>query len=133
LSDYFNITGTVNYTKGRIKTDSIPYPLDHIPPVFGKVSLAYNLRKFKAEFFVNYSGWKRLEDYNLIGEDNYAYATVNGMPSWYTLNLRVNYVFNKYASIQVACENILDQNYRNYASNISAPGRNFIVTLRGNF
>ncbi len=133
LSDYFNITGTVNYTKGRIKTDSIPYPLDHIPPVFGKVSLAYNLRKFKAEFFVNYSGWKRLEDYNLIGEDNYAYATVNGMPSWYTLNLRVNYIFNKYASIQVACENILDQNYRNYASNISAPGRNFIVTLRGNF
>jgi hemoglobin/transferrin/lactoferrin receptor protein len=133
LSDYFNIIGTVNYTKGRIKTDSIPYPLDHIPPVFGKVSLAYNLRKFKAEFFVNYSGWKRLEDYNLIGEDNYAYATVNGMPSWYTLNLRVNYVFNKYASIQVACENILDQNYRNYASNISAPGRNFIVTLRGNF
>ena len=133
LSDYFNITGTVNYTKGRIKTDSIPYPLDHIPPVFGKVSLAYNLRKFKAEFFVNYSGWKRLEDYNFIGEDNYAYATVNGMPSWYTLNLRVNYVFNKYASIQLACENILDQNYRNYASNISAPGRNFIVTLRGNF
>jgi hemoglobin/transferrin/lactoferrin receptor protein len=133
LSDYFNITGTVNYTKGRIKTDSIPYPLDHIPPVFGKVSLAYNLRKFKAEFFVNYSGWKRLEDYNFIGEDNFAYATVNGMPSWYTLNLRVNYVFNKYASIQVACENILDQNYRNYASNISAPGRNFIVTLRGNF
>jgi hemoglobin/transferrin/lactoferrin receptor protein len=133
LSDYFNITGTVNYTKGRIKTDSIPYPLDHIPPVFGKVSLAYNLRKFKAEFFVNYSGWKRLEDYNFIGEDNYAYATVNGMPSWYTLNLRVNYVFNKYASIQVACENILDHNYRNFASNISAPGRNFIVTLRGNF
>jgi hemoglobin/transferrin/lactoferrin receptor protein len=88
---------------------------------------------FKAEFFVNYSGWKRLEDYNLIGEDNYAYATVNGMPSWYTLNLRMNYAFNKYASLQVACENILDQNYRNYASNISAPGRNFIVTLRGNF
>ena len=29
--------------------------------------------------------------------------------------------------------NILDQNYRNFASNISAPGRNFIVTLRGSF
>ena len=133
LSDHFNMVGTVNYTKGRINTDSIPYPLDHIPPVFGKFSLGYTMNKFKAEFFVNYSGWKRLEDYNLIGEDNYAYATVNGMPSWYTLNLRMNYAFNKFASLQIACENILDQNYRNYASNISAPGRNFIVTLRGNF
>jgi hemoglobin/transferrin/lactoferrin receptor protein len=133
LSDHFNLIGTVNYTKGRIKTDSIPYPLDHIPPVFGKVSLGYTIRKFNAEFFVNYSGWKRLEDYNFIGEDNYSYATPQGMPSWYTLNLRLNYSFNKYASLQVACENILDHNYRNFASNISAPGRNFILTLRGNF
>lgn len=133
LSDYFNIVGTVNYTKGRIKTDSLPYPLDHIPPVFGKVSLGYAMKKFNAEFFINYSGWKRLEDYNLIGEDNYAYATLHGMPSWYTLNLRLNFVFNKYTSLQVACENILDHNYRNFASNISAPGRNFILTLRGNF
>ncbi|MFY7667142.1 MAG: TonB-dependent receptor plug domain-containing protein [Crocinitomicaceae bacterium] len=133
LSEHFNLVGTVNYTKGRIKTDSIPYPLDHIPPVFGKISLGYTIKKFNAEFFVNYSGWKRLEDYNFIGEDNYAYATPQGMPSWYTLNLRLNFRFNKYASLQVACENILDHNYRNFASNISAPGRNFIVTLRGNF
>ena len=133
LSEHFNLIGTVNYTKGRIKTDTIPYPLDHIPPVFGKFSLSYTVKKFNTEFFVNYSGWKRLEDYNFIGEDNYAYATENGMPSWYTLNLRLNYVFNKDASLQVACENILDHNYRNFASNISAPGRNFIATLRWNF
>jgi hemoglobin/transferrin/lactoferrin receptor protein len=133
LNDHFTLFATVNYTKGRIKTDTVPYPLDHIPPVFGKFSLNYQVNKFKTEFFVNYSGWKRIEDYNLVGEDNFAFATASGMPSWYTLNLRVNYVFNKYASLQVACENILDHNYRNFASNISAPGRNFIVTLRGNF
>ena len=133
LGEYFNLVGTVNYTKGRIKTDSIPYPLDHIPPVFGKVSLTYSLNKFKTEFFVNYSGWKRVEDYNMIGEDNFAFATPNGMPSWYTLNLRLNYIVNKNLSFQLACENILDHNYRNFASNISAPGRNFILTLRGNF
>jgi hemoglobin/transferrin/lactoferrin receptor protein len=133
LGEYFNLVGTVNYTKGRIKTDSIPYPLDHIPPVFGKVSLAYNLNKLKAEFIVNYSGWKRVGDYNMIGEDNFAFATPQGMPSWYTLNLRLNYVVNKNLSFQIACENILDHNYRNFSSNISAPGRNFIFTLRGNF
>jgi hemoglobin/transferrin/lactoferrin receptor protein len=133
LGEYFSIIATVNYTRGRIKTDSIPYPLDHIPPVFGKVSLTYQAQKFKTELVINYSGWKRLEDYNLIGEDNYAYALPQGMPGWFTLNLRVGYNINKNLAIQAACENILDQNYRNFASNISAPGRNFILTLRGNF
>jgi hemoglobin/transferrin/lactoferrin receptor protein len=133
LGEYFSLLATINYTRGRIQTDSIPYPLDHIPPVFGKVSLTYQAQKFKAEFFTMYSGWKRLKDYNLIGEDNYAYALPEGMPGWFTLNIRAGYHFNKNLAVQLACENILDQNYRNFASNISAPGRNFIISLRGNF
>ena len=131
LNDHLSMMATVNYTKGRNVTDSIP--LDHIPPVFGKLSMVYTVGKLRAELFMNYSGWKRLEDYNFIGEDNFAYATPYGMPSWATVNARVNYNFSRSLSLQLACENILDQNYRNFASNISAPGRNFIITLRGNF
>jgi hemoglobin/transferrin/lactoferrin receptor protein len=131
LNDHLGMLATVNYTKGRNVTDHIP--LDHIPPVFGKVSLSYSVGRLRTELFVNYSGWKRLADYNMVGEDNFAYATPFGMPSWATINARVNYNFTRQLSLQVACENILDQNYRNYASNISAPGRHFIVTLRGSF
>lgn len=124
---------TLNYTKGRVLTDSIPYPLDHIPPIFGKLSLISSVNRLRTEFFTNYSAWKRIEDYNMIGEDNFDFATPQGMPAWFTLNTRVNYSFSKDLSFQLACENILDQNYRQYASTISAPGRNFILTLRGNF
>ena len=131
LNDHISMLATMNYTKGRNITDSIP--LDHIPPVFGKVSMVYTVGKMRAELFMNYSGWKRLADYNMAGEDNFAYATPYGMPSWATVNARVNYNISRQLALQIACENILDQNYRNYASNISAPGRNFIVTLRGNF
>jgi hemoglobin/transferrin/lactoferrin receptor protein len=131
LNDHLSMIATVNYTKGRNVSDSIP--LDHIPPVFGKLAMVYTIGKLRTELFMNYSGWKRLEDYNMAGEDNFAYATPYGMPSWATINARVNYNFSRQLSLQVACENILDQNYRNFASNISAPGRNFIVTLRGNF
>ena len=133
MGKYFNIYSTINYTHGRILTDSIPYPLDHIPPIFGKLSLKYQRKKISSEFFVNYSGWKRLDDYNLVGEDNYAFALPQGMPSWYTINLRCSYSFSKNLSFQLSCENILDQNYRKFASNISSPGRNFIITLRGKF
>ena len=131
LNDHLSMMATVNYTKGRNVTDSIP--LDHIPPVFGKLAMVYTLGKLRTELFMNYSGWKRLADYNMAGEDNFAYATPFGMPSWATVNARINYNFSRQVSLQVAFENILDQNYRNYASNISAPGRNFLVTLRGNF
>jgi hemoglobin/transferrin/lactoferrin receptor protein len=135
LTPSLQFSGSYNYTLGRIITDTVPYPLDHIAPAFGKVSLRYTMlhNKLKLEGFAMYSGWKHLEDYNLVGEDNFAYATPDGMPSWYTLNMRANYNINNQLSVQVACENITDQNYRMFASNISAPGRNFILTLRGNF
>lgn len=135
LTPRLQLAGSYNYTLGRIITDTVPYPLDHIAPAFGKVSLRYTMlhNKLKLEGFAMYSGWKYLKDYNLVGEDNFAYATPDGMPSWYTLNFRANYNINNQLSVQVACENITDQNYRMFASNISAPGRNFILTLRGNF
>jgi hemoglobin/transferrin/lactoferrin receptor protein len=133
LNKYLSVLGTFNYTYGRIKTDTTDLTLDHIAPIFGKVSFNVNVKKFRGEFFVNYSGWKKIADYSLSGEDNESNALAVGMPAWYTANIRLTYQFNKFVSLQAACENIFDQNYRQFASNISAPGRNFIVTLRGNF
>jgi hemoglobin/transferrin/lactoferrin receptor protein len=128
-----SFVGTLNYTYGRINTDTTAYPLDHIAPLFGRVGFTYTQTKFKAELFANYSAAKKLKDYNIIGEDNIEYATVDGTPAWYTLNIRLNYQFLPALGLQLACENIMDQNYRVFASNISAPGRNFIGTLRYNF
>ncbi len=130
---HFRWVNTVNYTYGRIETDTTPYPLDHIAPVFGKSSLQFSMKKLRAEAFVLFSGWKRLKDYNLVGEDNIDNATPLGMPAWMTLNVRAAYQVNKYLQVQAAVENILDQNYRVFASNIGAPGRNFVVTVRGSF
>lgn len=128
---HWRMTHTVNYTYGRIKTDTTDYPLDHIAPTYGKSSLQVSIKKFRGECFVLWNGWKRLRDYNLIGEDNIAYATAEGMPAWMTLNVRAAYQINRYVQVQAAVENILDQNYRVFASNIGAPGRSFVLTLRG--
>lgn len=130
---HFRLANTINYTYGRIETDTTDYPLDHIAPLFGRSSLQLNVKKLRAEFFVLYSGWKRLKDYNLVGEDNIAYATPEGMPAWVTFNLRAGYQVDQYLQVQLALENIADQNYRVFASSISAPGRNLVVTLRGSF
>jgi hemoglobin/transferrin/lactoferrin receptor protein len=69
----------------------------------------------------------------MLGEDNFAFATPAGMPAWYTLNLRTAYQVYPKIQLQAALENILDRQYRVFASNIGAPGRNLVLTLRGNF
>ena len=80
-----------------------------------------------------FNGWKRLKDYSPSGEDNLPFATVDGMPSWYTVNFRASYTLNRFLRLQVGVENILDKHYRAFASGISAPGRNIYGVLRANF
>jgi hemoglobin/transferrin/lactoferrin receptor protein len=134
LSNRVTLYSTINFTYGRyFDANDTQTPLDHIPPVFGKTSIMHRQKKFTGEMFALYNGWKRLKDYSASGEDNLVYATPNGMPSWYTLNARAGYRIHKYISAEVALENILDYNYRVFASGISAPGRNLVVTLRGSF
>lgn len=132
FTDAISLTSALNYTYGRIRTDSTDYPLDHIPPVFGKTSVVWKGKQFRGEFFALYNGWKRLKNYNQAGEDNLSTATPQGMPAWYTLNIRAAYQVNKHLQLQAALENMLDRNYRVFASGISAPGRNLVITLRGN-
>ena len=55
------------------------------------------------------------------------------MPSWFTLNIRGAVKVGKNLSAQVLVENLLDRNYRYFASGISAPGRNFVISLKTSF
>jgi len=132
LHPHVTLYGTVNYTYGRYYgADGVELPLDHVPPVFGKVSARYKPGRLSTEFYALFNGWKYIKDYNPLGEDNHQYATPEGMPAWYTLNLRAGYEINRYLGVEMALENMLDYNYRNFASGIHAPGRNLVFTLRG--
>jgi hemoglobin/transferrin/lactoferrin receptor protein len=130
LSKEVVFSSSLNYTKGSIK-DAVNTPMDHIPPMFGRTAIKYQKKAIQVEVFSIYNGWKKLANYSPSGEDNLIYATKDGMPSWWTLNLRSDYQANKNISLQFACENIFDKNYRNFASGISSAGRNFVITVRG--
>lgn len=128
-----SLYGSYTYTYGRIPTDTTAYPLDHIPPMFGRLGMSYQRAKWQAELFVLFQGAKKLKDYNLNGEDNFQYATPEGMPAWYTLNLKTSYQVLKSLRIYAGVENLLDTNYRIFASGVSGPGRNVFVSLRAGF
>lgn len=133
IHKYFAMEASLGYTYGRLNTAGTWTPLDHVPPVYGRVAAILKLKKFRGEFYTLFNGRKLLKDYSASGEDNLQYATPYGMPGWFTLNLRTSYSVNQYVQIQAGLENILDTRYRYFASGISAPGRNVTVTLRSRF
>jgi hemoglobin/transferrin/lactoferrin receptor protein len=126
------IEGSLTFTKGKVNKPT-KVPLDHIPPMYGKIGIKHNETKWNAELFALFNGAKKLADYSPSGEDNLQYATIDGMPSWYTINLRTQYHLNAKLYLQFGIENIADKNYRVFASGISAPGRNYVIALRANF
>lgn len=129
LSDFLSCSGTITYTLGRVQTEPADQPLDHIPPVFGKVGLNYEKKMWRVELYSLFNGWKHLDDYSPSGEDNLQYATPEGMPSWYTLNLSAAYSLSEKLKLKGGVENIFDRNYRVFASGISAPGLNIYFAL----
>jgi hemoglobin/transferrin/lactoferrin receptor protein len=134
LTKHLILNSTASWTRGRLtRFNGSTIPQDHIPPFLGKTSLIYEKPRFGLELFSLYNGWKRIADYNPDGEDNQQYATADGTPAWMTLNWRAHWDLNKYLRVQVALENLLDRNYRYFASGFSAPGRNILIALRANW
>jgi hemoglobin/transferrin/lactoferrin receptor protein len=131
LLNNFKVDGSIQYTYGRIQGDSI-MPLDHIPPVYGRLGFSYENKKINFQFWTMFNGKKDIKDYYLNGEDNLQYANANGLPSWFTLNTSVGRVLDKRNNfnLQLGIENILDSNYRLFASGISSAGRNYKICLR---
>lgn len=124
-------TGAYHYTQGRIiKADNTETPLDHIPPANGRFALQYTHNQLFTEFFIQYSNAKWISDYFLNGEDNEQYATKNGMPAWWTMNVRASYEVSKGLKLQLGIDNIADVQYRVFASGIHGAGRNLFGTLR---
>ena len=93
-------------------------------------SIAYESKKGYAEVVVLFNGWKRLTLYNADGEDNAQYATSQGTPEWSTFNFRSGYNLTKRVLVQFNIENLLDRNYRYFASGFSAPGRSLVFAIR---
>jgi hemoglobin/transferrin/lactoferrin receptor protein len=119
---------SLSYTRGRI--NELKTPLDHIPPLFGRAGARWHARNANLEVYSLFNGKKKREAYNLEGEDNWQYAPEDGMPAWITLNFRLGYSLSNHLNLQVGVENLLDVQYRHFASGINAPGRNLWLTIR---
>lgn len=130
ITEWLSVYASFTYTYGRIKTDTTPYPLDHISPIYGRAGFRASYKWVRGEFFSVFNGKKKVKDYNMLGEDNFGQGTGTDLPCWVTLNARIGFQPIKYFGFELGCDNLMDLRYRQFASGISAPGRNFFVTAR---
>lgn len=135
INEQWFTRGSVTYTKGMAYDTK--EPLSSIPPIFGLFEIGFEKERFQANVNFKFNQKKKLEDYNLIEgidsveqvpfitETNQYY----GSPSWNTINFNSNYKINNSISCFVNVDNILDVHYKEFASSISAPGRNLSLSL----
>lgn len=128
-----DFNASFNYTLGRIIDEEGNKPLDHIAPYYGKIGLTYKVNKLNLEAYMLYNGKKDIKDYYLNGEDNEQYAPEGGMPAWETYNFKSSFMLFKQATLYAGIENILDTQYRVFASGINASGRNIYVGIQYTF
>lgn len=139
ITNTWNTRASLTYTKGAAYDTK--EPLSSIPPLFGSLDFNYVRNRIETGLNVVYNGFKGVEDYNISeGIDNIEqtpYITEDenyyGSPAWYTLNYYMRIKTSKYVDLLINVDNIMDHHYREFASAISAPGRNFSFTVIGSF
>ncbi|HSQ47716.1 MAG TPA: TonB-dependent receptor, partial [Lutibacter sp.] len=133
LANHFKTNGSLTYTKGESYDTKMP--LSSIPPLFGNLELSYSQNKFLTSLNYRFNAAKKAGDYNLEeGIDNieqtpFVNGTYFGTPKWSTLNLNTNYEVSDKVSVSFRIDNIFDVYYKEFASSISAPGRNYVGSL----
>lgn len=133
ITKTFLFYGTFNFTHGRVQNAEGNFPLDHIAPFYGKTGFKYESKRVNLDLYMLYNGKKELGNYSPSGEDNLQYAPKNGTPSWETYNLKGSLSFTDQFTILSGIENILDTQYRTFASGINASGRNIYLGAKYQF
>lgn len=137
ITDHWRLSSDINYQKGKERDTETgrDYSPTHVAPLFGSTHLLFQTKKWKADLYAVYNGAIRYANLALTERaDAYLYASDRQgnpySPSWTTWNVKASAQVTSWLTVDGGVENITDQRYRPYASGISAPGRNFIVTAR---
>ena len=144
ISNSFNTRASLTFTRG--KAYDTGEPLSSIPPLFGMFELSYEKNRFNAAIDIRFNGRKKTKDFNLtegidrieltpIVDENAEDLRVMhyGSPSWATVNFNSKLRLTSNIDFQLGIDNIFDKHYIEFASAISAPGRNFSFSILANF
>jgi len=101
------------------------------------MEVGFERERFQLGLNWKFNGKKQLKDYNFIeGIDNIEQTPYNlvtesyyGNPNWSTFNFNASYKLNSKITFYTSLDNIFDTHYKEFASSISASGRNLSLAV----
>jgi len=122
----------VNYTRGdETFADGTEQPADRIPPVNGRLGLAYSPpTRFQFDAWLLFAGEQDRLSARDIADPR---IDPTGTGGWVTVNLRGAWQFRQDWSLALRIGNIFDRQYREHGSGIDAPGLDAALSLGGIF
>tara|TARA_B100000963_G_scaffold84564_1_gene72190 strand:+ start:6359 stop:8866 length:2508 start_codon:yes stop_codon:yes gene_type:complete len=134
-----HLDGNVTYTKGTKLSSGSPMP--SIPPLFGDFKLKWKYSDNQLVLAYKFSKNKTANSYSLGGEDGldetpYFISDSGdleylGMPKWAIFNISSIHkvkIFKRIIDLNFSIDNVFDIHYKQFASGISSPGRNFNIS-----
>ncbi len=144
INNRWKTAGFITYTKGN--TRDTKEAMSSIPPLFGQFEINYKEERFEIGANFRFNSKKDIEDFNFSeGIDNHDLTPIVstdatsdiekyfGSPSWAVFGMNGNYTINSHWILQTRIDNLFDIHYREFASGVSAPGRNLSVAVIANF
>lgn len=124
-----DVSATAVYQNGHVADTTLP--LSHMPPALGSVRATWHCGPFDAGAAFWWNAAKPISEIPLDGEANIGVNTTpDGTLPWNRVDLMAGWRVTPKVEIRGILENIFDAQYRPYASGVSAPGRNLIISVR---
>lgn len=127
LTDEIGIKSSLSWIQGRDRSSN--ESLRHVPPLFGATNVFYRRENFYVQLGSRYNGAIAFNDLAPSEQAKTHIYPTEGSLAWYTLDTKLSYEMKTFA-VQAGCDNILDRFYWAYSSGISAPGRNWYLSLK---
>ena len=110
-------------------------PSRHAAPFFGQSRIRYQTSKFTGEINARFQGERSFDElaFEERGKTEIYAKDASGnpyAPSWYTINVKVQYQISDWLRINTGIENITDQRYRPYSAGLSGAGRNLYTSIK---
>ena len=122
VNDVSEAYAVINYTRGSEDTgNGATVPADRVPPLNGRIGLAYNKGSFRLEPRVDFAS---RQDRLSPRDEEDPRINPQGTESWITLNLLLSWQASPNIELGLRLENLADRNYREHGSGIDATGRN---------
>ena len=128
LATHLHLRATASWNDGE---DVNGVGLRHIPPAFGSAALSWRADQWSlaASFW-----WAAAKPFDELPPEEQAKVGINytedGTPAWQRVDLQAMVTALQNVDVILQVENLFDLNYKTFASAISAPGRNMVVSAR---